>query len=81
MSIPEINFKNIHVLHESEGVMCESDIGFLGGGVDSCLSEFSCILRFNSDPSVSEMIVRVFEIEDVFMLSHLKDLAHSFGLK
>ena len=49
--------------------------------VDSCLSEFSCILRFNSDPSVSEVIVRVFEIEDVFMLSHLKDLAHSFGLK
>ena len=76
--VPKISSRNMRVLPESEGVMCHSLDGFPSGDVIYFLLEFACILRLDLYHSTREATIRVFKVGDVYTLSNLKELAHSF---
>lgn len=81
LSVPQISSRDKYIPAEYVGAVCDSEDGCVGGGKVSFLSELTCSLRLNLDYSVREVTVREFKVGDVYMLSDLKELAHSFGLK
>ena len=80
MSDQPITFRDKCVLTEYLCSLCNSENGFVGGGICLSLSGVTCNLKLDPKYSDLEVIARVFKVVDSYMLYYLKELARNFDL-